>query len=73
MRGKFLRVTFSKGYKGEDYLGIVKVVRWIRGHGYVVDVLCLDGYRETLQLRVLEQRSAQKKTFKKQSFLGRIM
>ena len=68
MRGKFLRVTFSKGYKGEDYLGIVKAVRWIRRHGYVVDVLYSDGYRENLQLRelekvLLEEFAAPKATF----------
>jgi len=40
---------------GKDYVGVVNAVRWIRGQGYVVNVLYSDGYREILRLQELEK------------------
>ena len=51
----FHGVRFPKQYMGKDYEGVVNAVRWIRGQGYVVNVLYSDGYKEILQLKELEK------------------
>ena len=55
MGKRFYGVQFSKQYMGKDYVGVVNAVRWIRGQGYVVNVLYSDGYTEILQLKELEK------------------
>ena len=49
----FYGVQFSQQYMAVDYVGVVNAVRWIRGQGYVVNVLYSDGYTEILQLKEL--------------------